>query len=242
MTRKTASASASWKASFMRAASSARPDPRPGASGRHHGTRARRSTTRRRARGERARHGSPGSEGRSPLEQARRLEHSTFVQAICLAEPTAISLADPRVISRSRPASHFTSGERSGGRSNLRVELSRRRTPAAARPQDQRDPRRLARSGPAPARRLIAEVCKLAGTRCVWVDSRTHEDLVNGLGSGAIDLAYLGGVTFARAYHRHGAIALAIRDVDAAFTSAVVVRSDSDATPRRSAREAVRIR
>lgn len=52
---------------------------------------------------------------------------------------------------------------------------------------------------------------------------------MNAIGRGAVDLAYLGGASFARARHRHGAIPLAIRDVDAASTSAVIVPSGSRA-------------
>ncbi|MCK6549055.1 phosphate/phosphite/phosphonate ABC transporter substrate-binding protein [Myxococcota bacterium] len=76
---------------------------------------------------------------------------------------------------------------------------------------------------------LVEEVCRRASLECAWVPAQSYEALVDDLGRGAIDLAYLGGVTFVQAHHRHGVIPLVIRDIDAAFTTAIVVRADSTA-------------
>jgi phosphonate transport system substrate-binding protein len=68
-------------------------------------------------------------------------------------------------------------------------------------------------------------VCQGAAVQCHWVDAATYAEVVEKLGDGSIDIAFLGGVTFARAQARRGAIALVMRDIDTRFTSVVVVRS-----------------
>ncbi|MBM3565131.1 MAG: phosphate/phosphite/phosphonate ABC transporter substrate-binding protein [Alphaproteobacteria bacterium] len=74
---------------------------------------------------------------------------------------------------------------------------------------------------------LVDLVCAAAAVRCEWTPGRSYEDVVARLGSGEIDLAYLGGATFAQAYQQHGAVPVAMRDIDLLFTSVVVVREDS---------------
>jgi phosphonate transport system substrate-binding protein len=75
----------------------------------------------------------------------------------------------------------------------------------------------------------VDEVCRIARLTCAWVQVPSYEALVDGLGRGDIDLAFLGGVTFAQARHRFGAIPLAMRDIDFAFTSVILVRADDSA-------------
>lgn len=82
-------------------------------------------------------------------------------------------------------------------------------------------------------RALVDRVCTLAGVSCRWVPAPSYESLVDSIGRGEVDLAYLGGVTFAQAYRRHGAVPLAMRDVDFRFTSVVVVRRDDPASTLR---------
>jgi len=60
----------------------------------------------------------------------------------------------------------------------------------------------------------------------------SYDDLLTKFGAGQIDLAYFGGVTFVKASAEHGAIPLAMRDVDSRFTSVFVVRGESDVTMR----------
>jgi len=76
---------------------------------------------------------------------------------------------------------------------------------------------------------VIEIVCKAAQVRCEWVDIDSYEGVVEALGAGSINMAYLGGATFVRARKRYGAIPVAIRDVDTRFSSALVVRADSPA-------------
>lgn len=76
---------------------------------------------------------------------------------------------------------------------------------------------------------LIERVCERARVQCRWVDASSYESLVDAVGAGDVDLAYFGGVTFAQARERHGAVPVAMRDVDLRFTSVVLVRKDSPA-------------
>lgn len=72
---------------------------------------------------------------------------------------------------------------------------------------------------------LMDAVCQGAAVQCRWVDAATYAEVVEKLGDGSVDVAFLGAVGFARAHARHGAIALVMRDIDTRFTSVVVVRS-----------------
>jgi phosphonate transport system substrate-binding protein len=76
---------------------------------------------------------------------------------------------------------------------------------------------------------VVDQVCRIARISCTWVPAPSYEGLVDGLGRGDIDLAFLGGATFAQARHRFGAVPLAMRDVDFAFTSVILVRADDSA-------------
>ena len=76
---------------------------------------------------------------------------------------------------------------------------------------------------------VVNEVCHLAEVRCIWTPVSSYGALVDGLGRGTIDLAFLGGVTFAQARHRFGLVPLAMRDVDFAFTSVILVRGSDTA-------------
>ena len=72
-------------------------------------------------------------------------------------------------------------------------------------------------------------VCAAAGVRCEWVAVATYPALVDALGRGEIDLAFLGGVTYVRAKTQYGAESLVVRDIDMRFSSTIVVRTDAKA-------------
>jgi phosphonate transport system substrate-binding protein len=74
---------------------------------------------------------------------------------------------------------------------------------------------------------VMNAVCAKAGVRCEWVDIPTYQGVVEALGAGTLDLAYLGGATFVQAHERLDAIPIAIRDVDTRFSSTIVALSDS---------------
>jgi phosphonate transport system substrate-binding protein len=97
-------------------------------------------------------------------------------------------------------------------------------------------PDRAAQSVRAQHLPLMDAVCQGAAVQCRWVDAATYAEVVEKLGDGSIDIAFLGGVTFARAQARHGAIALVMRDIDTRFTSVVVVRSADTARSVRDLR------
>jgi phosphonate transport system substrate-binding protein len=73
----------------------------------------------------------------------------------------------------------------------------------------------------------MERVCAALQRPCRWVPAPSYEALVERLGRGEVDVAYLGAVTFARAAARHGAMPLAMRDVDFRFSSVIVVRKDA---------------
>ena len=54
----------------------------------------------------------------------------------------------------------------------------------------------------------------------------SYEELVRAFGEGQLDLTYFGGATFVKANHKHNAIPLVMRDVDARFTSVLVVAEE----------------
>jgi phosphonate transport system substrate-binding protein len=54
----------------------------------------------------------------------------------------------------------------------------------------------------------------------------SYEELMREFGEGQIDLAYFGGVTFVKASTEYGAVPLVMRDVDARFTSVLVVGNE----------------
>jgi phosphonate transport system substrate-binding protein len=74
---------------------------------------------------------------------------------------------------------------------------------------------------------LMDRVCGAAQRRCRWVPVDSYEALVDRLGRGEVDLAYLGAATFAQARQRHGAVPLVMRDIDFRFTSVILVRKDA---------------
>jgi phosphonate transport system substrate-binding protein len=61
------------------------------------------------------------------------------------------------------------------------------------------------------------------------VPTDSYEALVASFGRGEVDVAYFGAVTFAQAMQRHGAVPLAMRDIDFRFTSVIVVPKNSGA-------------
>lgn len=86
-------------------------------------------------------------------------------------------------------------------------------------------PDRAAQSVRAQHLPLMEAVCEAAAVQCRWVDAATYAEVVDRLGEGSVDVAFIGAVGFARAHARHGAVPLAMRDIDTRFTSVVVVRS-----------------
>lgn len=76
---------------------------------------------------------------------------------------------------------------------------------------------------------VVREACALAGLRCEFRLVKTYEALVDQLGSGDLDVAFLGGVTFSQAYTRHRVEPLVMRDIDLNFTSLVLVRTEAAA-------------
>lgn len=76
---------------------------------------------------------------------------------------------------------------------------------------------------------LMNRLCATIRRSCRWVAAESYESLVERLGRGEVDVAYFGGVTFAQAHVRHGAVPLAMRDIDFRFTSVIVVRKDAQA-------------
>ena len=76
---------------------------------------------------------------------------------------------------------------------------------------------------------IMESVCRAAGLACEWVPIATYDGVVDALGNGRIDMAFLGSVTYASAQARHGVVPLAIRDVDTRFSVTLVVRTGSSA-------------
>lgn len=61
---------------------------------------------------------------------------------------------------------------------------------------------------------------------CEVVIPEDYEDLVEMIGRGDVDLAWLGALTFIKAHDRFCVVPLAMRDVDARFTTVFVVRPE----------------
>jgi phosphonate transport system substrate-binding protein len=74
---------------------------------------------------------------------------------------------------------------------------------------------------------LMGRVCGAARRRCRWVPVDSYDGLVDRFGRGEVDIAYFGAATFAQARQRHGAVPLAMRDVDFRFTAVILVRKDA---------------
>jgi len=74
---------------------------------------------------------------------------------------------------------------------------------------------------------LLDFLSEETGLRCELIVPNSYEQLVRLFGEGQIDLAYFGGVTFLKADSEHGAVPLVMRDVDARFTSVLVVAGKS---------------
>ena len=76
---------------------------------------------------------------------------------------------------------------------------------------------------------VMEAVCRTARLACEWVTIDTYEGVIEALGTGRIDLAFLGSVTYASAQARWGVLPLVIRDVDTRFSVTVVARAASSA-------------
>ncbi len=76
---------------------------------------------------------------------------------------------------------------------------------------------------------LVNTVCNAVKVSCSWVPVSGYGELVERIGRGEIDLAYMGGVTFVQAVNRHDVVPIAMRDIDNDFTTAVVVRHEDPA-------------
>jgi phosphonate transport system substrate-binding protein len=61
---------------------------------------------------------------------------------------------------------------------------------------------------------VVEEVCRIARVSCAWVPAPSYHGLVAAFGRGEIDVAFFGGVTFAQARHRFGAVPLAMRKIE----------------------------
>ncbi len=75
---------------------------------------------------------------------------------------------------------------------------------------------------------LFAFLTRETGLAHKLIIPDSYDDLLTKFGAGQIDLAYFGGVTFVRANSDHGAIPVAMRDVDSRFTSVFIVGGDGD--------------
>lgn len=74
---------------------------------------------------------------------------------------------------------------------------------------------------------LVDRICASIKRSCEWVPVDSYESLVERMGRGEVDVAYLGAATFAQASHRYQAVPLAMRDIDFRFTSVIVVPRSS---------------
>ena len=72
---------------------------------------------------------------------------------------------------------------------------------------------------------VIQLVCAIVDVRCEWVALDTYQQVVDALGRGALDMAFVGGAVYARTKPVYGLEPLVNRDVDLNFTSVLVVRS-----------------
>lgn len=77
---------------------------------------------------------------------------------------------------------------------------------------------------------LIAHLARELGQEVRLVIPEDYEQLVTRFGSGDLDLAYFGGVTYVAAAERHGALPLVMRDIDAGFTSYFLARAERPET------------
>ena len=76
---------------------------------------------------------------------------------------------------------------------------------------------------------LIEAIRNRTGFQVQLVRPGNYEELSRLFSERRVDLAYFGGFTFMRAMARSNAVPLVMRDIDAHFTSYVLVRSDSKA-------------
>lgn len=75
---------------------------------------------------------------------------------------------------------------------------------------------------------LMNRICAVIQKTCEWVAVESYDALVERVGRGEIDVAYMGAVGLARALHHQYAVPLAMRDIDFRFTSVIVVRKSSN--------------
>ena len=73
---------------------------------------------------------------------------------------------------------------------------------------------------------LLEFLTQETGHPCEIVIPDNYEELLKTFGEGQIDLAYFGGATFVKANTEYGAVPLVMRDVDARFTSDLVVAGE----------------
>lgn len=76
---------------------------------------------------------------------------------------------------------------------------------------------------------LVDYLADSLGVECELVIPESYEHMLDLFDSGKIDLARFGGVTFALASQRSGAVGLVLRDLDLRFTSYFLVRPDHPA-------------
>jgi len=73
---------------------------------------------------------------------------------------------------------------------------------------------------------LLEFLTQETGHPCEIIIPDNYEELLKTFGEGQIDLAYFGGATFVKANTEYGAVPLVMRDVDARFTSDLVVAGE----------------
>ncbi len=73
---------------------------------------------------------------------------------------------------------------------------------------------------------LLSHLSGVSGAKIELVVPDDYEGLLRMFVEGRLDLAYLGGLTFLKARQAGGAIPIAMRDVDARFTSYFMVRAN----------------
>lgn len=74
---------------------------------------------------------------------------------------------------------------------------------------------------------LLEHISEFLGIPCKLIIPESYGELVESFGTGSLDLAHFGGLTFVQAKNTYGAVPLVMRDVDSRFSSYFVARTDS---------------